>query len=397
MGAFGEQGEGTSARCAVHHDFGFSGHFLKCTKQVKKGLPCKCVAKRCAGCQLPESGQTSCSNPSVCGMSVGGAPCTFCDECRAVCANPATCGRYIHGVDCVECGDFSEAATCTNCEGRTAVVERAMMPVGEATDAALASATAAAMVALQQATNSDGAVMELFQRLTTRMRKRIVEARTPNAGHWAHEDADADEAIGHLKAGAGIPMEAVISMTAGLQRIAEEVCAVALQATQDSGLQPVSAAAARVANSVAAIENGDWEAVQLWLLDEEVFPRGFLARFLLCDLVRQLSPKKVLDFQVPKTLTGQQAKVLLAHAISNGQASKLSKDNVAQMTVVAKAAAQEAARDLETCTQAMADVNLQVFVECVQAACVHTAQFLGKFFRARGRGTFCAPREKLTR
>ena len=38
----------------IHTDCCFSGHFPKCTQQIKKGLPCNCVAEKCKVC-LPFS------------------------------------------------------------------------------------------------------------------------------------------------------------------------------------------------------------------------------------------------------------------------------------------------------------------------------------------------------
>ena len=368
-GIFGEQAEGAAARCLIHYDFKFSGHFPKCTRQVKKGLPCRCVAKRCAGCQLPEGGQTACANP-MCGTSAAGGPVpTFCDECRSNCANPATCSRYVHGVDCVECGDFSDAAVCRNCESRPIVVERAVLSVREVTDAAMASAVAAASAAFELAASSERPAMELFQKVTARMTQKIKEAaENPKVDYSAHghEAEDADEAIAHLRAGRGISMDAAKAMEVGVRGIVEAVRAAATKTNPDASLQ--AASAARLATLATEIESGDRDALLSWLQESCFEPRGFLATELLRDCARQLSQQHLLDFQVPKKLTGQRAKGLIAGNLSNAPNFSLSKDHATQISAAAKAAAEEAAQDLQAATLATTAVCSQVCCRMCRAA-----------------------------
>ena len=245
--------------------------------------------------------------------------------------------------------------------------ERAVVPVRETATAAMASGIAAASAALRQRVSEQPRASDLFQRMAAKMTQRLEEAgQTEHGRTWARDDGDKDEdeALAQLKASADISMDAVLSMTGALRQIAREVWAAAAQALQNPRLEHVSAAATRMQSAAAKIETGDWEAVRTWLKDEPLakeLPRGFLARELLRDLVKQLSRK--LEFQIPKVLGDQQAKDLLADALLHAQTtSKLSKDDVAQMSAVASAAAQEAEKDMEESSRAAAAVGLQVLL-----------------------------------
>jgi hypothetical protein len=238
--------------------------------------------------------------------------------------------------------------------------ERAVVPVCEAATAAMASGIDKASTGM----SGEPRLLELLQKMSAKMTHGLEEAKkTAHGCTWGREDDSEDEILAELLVSSDISMDATSSITRALRQIAGNVrAAAAALATQNARLEHVSAASTRMANTAAKIETGDWETVRAWLKDEPLakeFPRSYLARELLRDLVKQLSRK--LDFQIPKVLGDQQAKDLLADVLLHGQTtSALSKDHVAQMSAVASAAAQEAEKDMEASSVAAAAVGLQV-------------------------------------
>ena len=362
-GVFGDQAPDSAARCLVHHDFNMSGHFPKCTRQIKKGLPCKCVAKRCAGC-APDRNAT-CASPDACGKLVGNAEIVFCDVCRADCANPSTCGRYIHGVDCVVCGAFSDGQICRPCEHRDAAAQRAAEPASKSASTTMARAISEATAALQAAAPGEHIASKVFGKLTATMTSQLDDAGEPpqtGIGKEARADdilAGADaalhEVLAQLKGSAAeVSLAAVISTTEGMRNIAEQVSLAAKASAQVP--EPLPANYAKMVHAAAELESGDGEMVLAWLRAGH-FPTGFLARELLRDFLKQVSHKQGL--QMPKTPSDAQVQTL-AGRLSQEHVADLSKELMAQVRQVAKLGAEEAQKTLEVLPRALPSVVYQI-------------------------------------
>ena len=147
----------------------FSGWFPKCTRQIKKGLACKCVAKTCKGCTVPAGG-AMCLSPDTCNKfveNVGPAGQTV--------PNPARATDTYTGVHCVECGEFSDLETCRPCLRLKDVANQAVAGVRAAASAAMAWAIADAKSALQEAAPGESLALEVLQSATTKMAAKLEQ------------------------------------------------------------------------------------------------------------------------------------------------------------------------------------------------------------------------------
>ena len=335
----------------------FSGWFPKCTRQIKKGLACKCVAKTCKGCTVPAGGAV-CLSPETCNKFVENVGRSFCDACRADCAQPSTCNRYIHGVHCVECGEFSDLETCRPCLRLKDVANQAVAGVRAAASAAMAWAIADAKSALQEAAPGESLALEVLQSATTKMAAKLEQdAQISNGLDGEVRDGepaedmpmspllrtaqgeDLNEILSQLKGNADISMAAVISLTLGLRQIASKVS----QAANDSAgntkeLGDLSSAATKMVEASAKMQDVcDPGAVNTWI-KEDCFARGFLARELLRDFVKQVARKEGL--QMPKAPSESLVNEMVCN-LSQEQIARLSKDLLAQVRA--------SALDAETC------------------------------------------------
>ena len=141
------------------------------------------------------------------------------------------------------------------------------------------------------------------------------------------EDVNVDEALAHLRARKDFSTAAVVSMAMGLTTIG--MCTA--QATRIAG-DFVSATKSMV-DEAEKLETGDLHAVQVWL-KEDSFPRGFLARALLRDALRQVSRAQGLAIQ--RMLSDEQFREIISN-MSQLHIAKLSKGHADQLREVAKA------------------------------------------------------------
>ena len=330
----------------------FSGWFPKCTRQIKKGLACKCVAKTCKGCTVPAGG-AMCLSPDTCNKfveNVGPAGQTV--------PNPARATDTYTGVHCVECGEFSDLETCRPCLRLKDVANQAVAGVRAAASAAMAWAIADAKSALQEAAPGESLALEVLQSATTKMAAKLEQdAQISNGLDGEVRDGepaedmpmspllrtaqgeDLNEILSQLKGNADISMAAVISLTLGLRQIASKVS----QAANDSAgntkeLGDLSSAATKMVEASAKVQDVcDPGAVNAWI-KEDCFARGFLARELLRDFVKQVARKEGL--QMPKAPSESLVNEMVCN-LSQEQIARLSKDLLAQVRA--------SALDAETC------------------------------------------------
>ena len=292
--SFGRQGESSAARCMLHANFRFSGHFPKCTKQIKKGLPCTCSAKTCAGCCVVPG--AVCAKPDTCGKVCGGM-ISFCDECRAKCTNPATCGRYVHGQHCIECDAFDapgEQMTCRPCQHRKEMVKIVIGKVLKESVSAMTAVIEEARAAVSNAVPVESLAVDVFARVTASMQGQVAECvQMAILGHRAlTENAPAASPLQDWDHGDCriLPNLAVIAIAAGIRQIALHTA----QATNAAGeackreMAQASSSAGVVAALADPFEEGGQQRLLAWI-QKGSFPRDFLARMLLRDLLRQVS------------------------------------------------------------------------------------------------------------
>ena len=326
--SFGKQGEDSAARCMLHADFRFSGHFPKCTKQIKKGLPCRCCAKMCKGCCVTEG--AACANPETCGEVCGGV-ITFCDVCRAECTNPTACGRYVHGQHCIQCEAFAEPGertTCRPCQHRNEMVKIVMGKVLEKTAAAMPGVINEAAAVVGAAVPGEHLALDVFTKLTATMQGEVAEiqrmatldneapdenalaasplhripaalerdARSPGAHDPGHAELMTGQTlVPTTNLGKDLSTPAVIAIAAGIRQVAlhtahatsaaVELCKREMKEAGDMDGAPCNS------SLVAGLDAPAAEGVQAHLLAwirKDSFPRGFLARALLRDLLRQV-------------------------------------------------------------------------------------------------------------
>ena len=259
---------------------------------------------------------------------------------------------------CVECGEFSDLETCRPCLRLKDVANQTAAGVRAAASAAMAGAIADAKSALQEAAPGESLALEVLQSATTKMAAKLEQdAQISNGLDGEVRDGepaedmpmspllrtaqgeDLNEILSQLKGNADISMAAVISLTLGLRQIASKVS----QAANDSAgntkeLGDLSSAATKMVEASAKVQDVcDPGAVNAWI-KEDCFARGFLARELLRDFVKQVARKE--GFQMPKAPSESLVNEMVCN-LSQEQIARLSKDLLAQVRA--------SALDAETC------------------------------------------------